>query len=575
MYLRKLLLPVLFTCSGWVSLAQQPASPYPQNYFRNPLDIPILLAGNFGECRPGHFHSGIDIKTNGKENLVVHAAADGYISRIKMEKGGFGHALYVKHPNGYTTLYAHLNDFVPELQKLLKAEQYKNESWQVDIVLDSMQYPVKKGQQIAWSGNTGASTAPHLHFEIRNTTTEHPLNPMLFGLPIVDKIPPKPEQIAIYDLRKGVYQQDPEIITLHKKGNVYVPSKDTIKVYTPEPALGINVNDFMNGSTNTLGYYTASVYMNNAMIITVRLDDIGYDETRYLHAFSDYKTKKLKGIWMQCLFEQLGNGLSHIYEYTSSYRRFSERGRLEANIGQVKTVRIDITDASGNKSTVSFLMQFNKPTDLPPVACDKKNLFNVNKANSFSNTNVAFVLDEKALYETMCFEFDRKRDADSYSDRFGISKSYIPVHTRFDLYLKPDKPVPFDLRDKIAAIYNDGTSETGMGMTNDDDWYKASVRNFGEYRLVADTIPPAIKSLQKENAVLTKAGAISFSATETTTSVKKFRGELDGKWICFEQRGNNFIYRFDEHCPPGKHTLVVTAADENDNTSRLTYNFTR
>src|SRR5438128_4590507 len=111
--------------------AQRPA--YPQGYFRNPLSIPILLAGNFGECRPGHFHSGIDIKTLGHENEPVYAAADGYVSRIKMEPGGFGHGIYITHPNGYTTLYAHLNNFVPKLQARVRAAQYAKESWTVDL----------------------------------------------------------------------------------------------------------------------------------------------------------------------------------------------------------------------------------------------------------------------------------------------------------------------------------------------------------------------------------------------------------------------------------------------------------
>ena len=152
-------------------------NPYPTNYFRNPLDIPILLAGNFGECRPGHFHSGLDIKTQGKENLPVYAAADGYISRIKTDKGGFGHALYLTHPNGFTTLYAHLNDYAPFLQEHLREQQYRNKRWNLDLSFTPDQFPVNKGQQIAWSGNTGSSTAPHLHFEVRDSKTEHPLNP--------------------------------------------------------------------------------------------------------------------------------------------------------------------------------------------------------------------------------------------------------------------------------------------------------------------------------------------------------------------------------------------------------------
>ena len=193
---------------------------YPKDYFRNPLDIPIVLAGNFGECRPNHFHSGIDIKTNEKENYKVYAAAEGYISRIKMEPGGFGHALYVAHPNGYTTLYAHLNDFMPAVQQYVTEQQYKIESWELDITVDPAKFPVKKGEQIAWSGNTGGSAGPHLHFEIRNSATEHPLNPLLFGLPVVDKIPPRPTQLAFYPMPHGIYSLDPQVVKLKNKAHM-------------------------------------------------------------------------------------------------------------------------------------------------------------------------------------------------------------------------------------------------------------------------------------------------------------------------------------------------------------------
>jgi murein DD-endopeptidase MepM/ murein hydrolase activator NlpD len=173
---------------------------YPTNYFRNPLSIPIYLAGNFGECRPNHFHSGIDIKTLGKENLPVHAAASGYVSRIKLDAVGFGHAIYITHPNGFTTLYAHLNNFEPHLQAFVKAQQYVQKKWNIDVTLKPDQFPVSQGEFIAYSGNTGSSTAPHLHFEIRNTLSEHPLNPMLFGLPIADTVAPVPLTLYVYDL---------------------------------------------------------------------------------------------------------------------------------------------------------------------------------------------------------------------------------------------------------------------------------------------------------------------------------------------------------------------------------------
>jgi hypothetical protein len=557
---KKISLEFFICCIALIVSAQQ----YPQGYFRNPLDIPIELAGNFGECRPNHFHSGIDIKTQGKENLKVYAVADGYISRIKMERGGFGHALYITHPNGYTTLYAHLNNFIPAVQKYTRDRQYEKENWEIDIQLKPSQFPIKKGQQIAWSGNTGGSTAPHLHFEIRSTETEHPLNPQLFGFSITDNIPPKPTQLAIYDLTKSIYEQKPQILALSNKGD-YVPATKTIQVNSPIVGVGLNVFDYMNGSTNTLAFYTAEVYMDDLPKGRILLDDIGYDVTRYLHAYADIKTRKATGNWVQLLFRLPGNNLKHLYQ------NFDQYG-MDIFDGKLHNIRIELKDVYDNLSTVSFGVQYTPPAI--PFSCDEQ-LMKPGETSSFEHPNIKFKLNEDALYDDVCFRFSTSKDINSLSDKYTLHESGVPIHSYFLLYIKPNKPVPFELRDKLAMIYSDGNDENGRAAKYDTErWYTAKVRNFGTYRLVADTVAPTIKNLQQGND-LSKAKSMSFTATDNITSVKEFRAELDGKWLCFEQRGSTYFYIFDEHCSKGKHTLVVTAKDENDNIRTLKYSFTR
>src|SRR4051812_39094037 len=159
------------------------AQPYPQDYFRNPLNIPLQLVANFGEIRANHWHMGLDIRTQQKVNLPVYAAADGYVSRVSVEPGGFGQAIYINHPNGYTTVYGHLNSFFPALAAYVKEQQYAKESWAINLILTPDLFPVKKGMLIARSGSTGASEGPHVHFEIRDTKTENCLNPLLFNFP--------------------------------------------------------------------------------------------------------------------------------------------------------------------------------------------------------------------------------------------------------------------------------------------------------------------------------------------------------------------------------------------------------
>lgn len=564
--MRKLILSVILSFSFIICESKTDGGSYPQGYFRNPLDIPILLAGNFGECRPNHFHSGIDIKTGGKENLPVYAAAEGYVSRIKMEKGGFGHALYVTHPEGYTTLYAHLNNFIPALQDYLKKAQYEKESWAMDIALKPEQFPVRKGEQIAWSGNTGASTAPHLHFEIRDTKTEHPLNPLLFGLPVSDDKAPVPVQLAFYDLNQSIYEQQPRIVALKGKTNSYSVSGDTVLLNTDKLGIGLNADDFMNGSSNTLNFYTASWYVDNVVKGTILLDDIGYDVTRYLHAYIDYKTKKEKKSWFQLLFQLPGNMLDHIYSATDA-----DRGAIRLADSLPHEVRIVLKDAAGNVTSISFYMRSRGTS----AKQDCKNLFLVNETNKLESANIRFTLDKTSLYDNVCFNLARRNDENSLSDRFELEDSRVPVHNYFDLSIKPNKPVAFALRDKVVLMYSDGKDESGKAAKPENGWYSAPVRAFGTYWLQVDTSAPVITAVQKQGANLSKSARLSFSVKEAMTSVKTFRALLNGKWLCFEPRGELFFYTFDEHCPRGKHKLEITASDESNNQSRFVFTFVR
>lgn len=543
------------------------AKEYPKDYFRNPLNIPILLAGNFGECRPGHFHSGIDIKTNGKENLPVYAAASGYISRIKLEPGGFGHAIYITHPNGYTTLYAHLNDFTPALQLLVRSRQYQKKEWTLDQSFTSEQYPVAKGQQIAWSGNTGGSTAPHLHFEIRDTRTEHPLNPLLFGFAVTDNIAPVPYQLALYDLRRSVYEQQPRMLILKKRGAAYEPLPDTIQVSTDQLGLGIYVQDYMNGSDNTLSFYTANWYAGTSLQGTMTLDDIGYEETRYLNACADYTIKQQTGNWFNSCFLLPANQLKKIYSNLSR-----ENGAIFLAGNEPQPLSLVLQDAMGNTSTVALRVVLKKDST-GTAPCER--LFKAGSPAQLDHPNIRFTMPAGTLYDDACFRFTSAYDPASLSARYQLHTAEVPLHNYFELSVKPDKPVPFALTGKVVLLCDEGSSVSGRAAVLKDGWYSARVRSLGNYRLVTDTAAPLIQPLQKNGSVVTGKKEIRFRVTDNRSSVKEFRGMLNGQWLCFEQHGSYWFYRFDSYCPKGKHTLQLSATDENGNERRMSYTITR
>ena len=543
------------------------AQKYPQGYFRNPLDIPILLAGNFGECRSNHFHSGLDIRTQSRENLPVYAAADGYVSRVRMQNGGFGHALYLSHPNGYTTLYAHLNDFAPEIQAYMKDEQYRRKSWTLDLYVPASKFPVKKGDLIAYSGNTGSSLAPHLHFEIRDSKTEHPVNPALFGFDIVDNIPPKLSQIVLYNMKRSIYEQKLKTINIATNKDGYVVKKDTVFIEFPLVGIGFKANDYMNNSTNTLTYHIAELSMDEQVQCRLTLDDIGYDVTRYMNAFADYSQKRKGNGWVQCMFRLPGNHLPGVYEHNKN------KGALDISDGKPHEVLLSMTDAFGNTSAAKFYLKFIGEVNDTLPECE--HIFKVNQPNSFVHPNVKFALDRNDIYDEICFEFSEEADMKAYSARYHLHDLTVPIHSYFMLYIKPDKPVPFELRSKIALVENEGGgSESAKAATYDNGWYRAPIRNFGEYRLEVDTNPPKIIPMQSRTALL-KSSRITFKVSEDVTSVDKFVAKLDGNWIPFEQTGDVFYYEFDDHCGKGDHVLNVTATDENGNTETIEYTFKR
>ncbi|MBV8254276.1 MAG: M23 family metallopeptidase [Chitinophaga sp.] len=537
---------------------------YPQGYFRNPLNIPIELAGNFGELRPNHFHSGMDIKTQQKENLPVHAAADGYVSRIGVSHTGFGNVLYITHPNGYTTVYAHLNTFFPALQSYVKHQQYQNESWAADIEIPAGKFPVRKGDLVAYSGNTGGSAGPHLHFEIRNTTTEKPLNPLLFGFNIADTKAPDVYRIAVYDRDRSIYEQQPIMIPVKKVGSTYVTTQPVIHVNVAKAGLALTAVDRMNNVPNTYGIYEATLIHNNEPDIDFELDNIGYDETRYLNAHIDYKVKKSGGPFLQLMFSLPGNQLD-------IYHDLKGNGTIDLSDGAVHQMEIQVKDAYGNTSVVKFaLQQSGEPT--APRSC--ANTMYPDAKNIFENNQVEFYLDERALYDNICFRYAEipANGPKDKSNDYQLHTALVPVHDYFDVRLKANKPIPEDLQSKVVMVREgEGSSTSATKLEN--GWYIGNFRDFGKFHLEIDTIAPKVTPLGiKPGAVLSKAGKISFAMSDAS-GIKSYRAELDGKWLMFSRKGNVLTYTFDEHCQPGTHTLVMKVTDiaGNEGTYRLTF----
>ncbi len=561
--------------SGSVGISAQTQTPgqYPRNYFRNPLNIPILLAGNFGECRPNHFHTGLDLKTNGKENERVYAAADGYVSRISISHSGYGNALYIAHPNGYTTVYGHLNDFYSQLQQYVIDQQYAQEQWNIDIILQPGQFPVKKGQFIAFSGNTGGSTGPHLHFEIRNTSTEHVLNAALFGLPVQDNVAPVPRSIAIYGAA-SMYMQNPVLKPLKKKGTWYEPLTRGLTTNEPFVRIGVLADDYMPGSHNKLGVYQMRLYMDDTLQASWSLHDIDFSLNRYVNAFADYKLKEEGRGWYQTLFRVPGN---HWDGYTFLNAR---NGLLDISDGESHRVHIELTDAAGNTSGIQFSLTCPGAAKTAEGTCT--NLWSAGAAQELATSTLFFAVDNQALYDDICFSYTETASPLNYSAVVQLGDGKIPLQTYATLGVKLTRLLPFELRGKLIfahrikpAALPGNNPQDAMAARFEKGWAYASVRTFGNYYVTVDTIGPSIEPARK-NVNMGSLPQLQFVVKDDKTSVKKFRATLNGNWARFVRAGNTYTYKWDErHIAKGPVELIIQAWDENDNLSSRTFNFSR
>lgn len=572
--IRKLLFLFFFLLNVSIGQAQFfKAKDYPQDYFAYPVIAAKSLSANFGELRPNHFHMGFDCRTDRAQNKKVLAAADGYIAKVKVEPWGYGRAIYINHPNGFTTLYAHLNDFYPELENYVKEQQYRLQSWAVYLDIPENLFRVTKEMFIAYSGNTGGSMGPHLHFEIRDTKTDKVLNPSLFNFPIPDNVAPDVFRLAVYDRSLSTYEQIPKLYSLKRVNGIYVTTPSLISVNTNKVSFGISASDRYTGSSNRNGIYETVLYENDKTIMGFQLDSIGYDETRYLNGHIDYKYKSGGGSYIQHVSKLSGynNGV---------YKTTNGDGVINIDDQKVHNIKLEVKDANGNTSIVQFdINQSGKFTESQietSATFFQQNIFHPGYINTFENENIRFYLPENSLYDSICFEYKETATADFTI--FQLHNTSVPLHSYFPVSIKAVTPLPDKMiLHRFANGKDDYAKAEPVTNGKDTGWYKASFREFGSFKLMIDTEPPVITPIGfRDGMNCSKQQRIVFDIKDNAEDLKSFTGTLDGNWLRFSNdKGRRFIYEFDEKCPEGEHELKITAADLVGNVTEKTYRFTR
>jgi len=540
---------------------------YPQGYFANPLHIPMSLSANFGELRPNHWHMGLDIRTDQKENVPVFASGDGYVAHIGIRPQSFGKFIIINHPNGYSTLYAHLNEFYPALEKYVREKQTEKESWTIEIDFSEKDFKVKKGNEIAKSGNTGGSEGPHLHFEIRETKTGRSLNPLLFGMPLQDDVAPTLLKLAMYDRSISTYDQTPKIFPLKKTDSGYVILKmPLLKTAFKRLSFAIQAVDKFTGSQNGNGIYTARIFKDEEPIAEFVLDEIDYSETEYVNAQIDYRYYKAGKGYFQHISPLPG-------KEERVYHIYNGDGLIHLDDTLQHTITIQVGDANENFSTTSFRIQFTNS-----ISIDKSD----RKPNNFIPGNVNVVekkdfeafLPEKCIYDTIQSVYNSTNSTlpNAVSALHQLNDNSYPVHEEMTIRIKPTIQVKKEWRDKIVIQRNGGNAV--LKPVWQGEWLSAKTGAFGSFIALVDLNPPQLNNIGKGDTVnLSPASRIVFTPTDNS-GIKSFRAELDGKWLMFtNDKGRSWIYKFDEQCPFGVHELKVRVEDIVGNVTEKTWWF--
>lgn len=515
-----------------------------------PMDIQPVLTGNFGEIRYNHFHSGIDISTFSKTGIPVHSVDSGYVSRIRVSPFGYGLAVYVNHPNDYTTVYGHLSAFSSDLQTFVSGMQQHLQSYEVDIYPEPGKFQVNKGETIAFSGNTGSSSGPHLHFEVRETDSEFPLNPLLFHLPVRDVVAPKASRIYFYNTDMPWRDAIESDALLYNSKQEEYQVKSVINLPEGEIGIGLEAFDQMIDGANHNGIYEIRLDTNGQQAYDFRMDRFSFDDSHFINAHIDYKQRLLHGKKIMLCYRQPG-------DFAPYYPNGNINGKIKIRAGKSMNVRIVLKDVSGNQSFIIVAIHGQEKEEKELSS----GLQEYDKTLKFNDDYIRVVVPPLALYYNAPVVIKKAPcPAEAVSLAYRIGNVYIPIQHYFDIILK-NPEVPDSLKSKILLIRLDHKNRriASRGKWVGGDFYGSS-RAFGTFYLASDQRAPVITPLSKS---LSAESTFRYKLSDNLAGVQYYEVRLDGQWILAEYSGKSHTLS----CKPGKlpddmeHILEIIVKD--------------
>ncbi|GLB54061.1 peptidase M23 [Neptunitalea chrysea] len=542
---------------------------YPKSDFISPLKIPLILAGNFGELRSNHYHAGIDIKTQQRQGLKVFSVADGYVSRIKISHYGYGKALYITHPNGYTTVYGHLKKFSKEIQKYVVQKQYEDESYEIELFPTLTELPVKQGDIVAYSGNTGSSGGPHLHFEFRDTETENIINPILFGMDVKDDSAPVFENIIAYTFnengqingKQGISQLN---FSKQKDGSYLV---NRIKA-SGEIAFGIKGFDRQKGSFNHNGIYATEILVNGTKYLDLKFDTFSFAESNQINVYIDYARYINTHQRFQKTYIDKGNHLS-------IYNTKTNDGKITIEPGKDYSITIILKDIAGNATKI-YIPVHGEALPIKKTYPDTKTAYYIvaDRDNYYEIDNASIFFPANTFYKNEYLDL-KKKDKSLY-----VHNKEVPLHGTYGLTfdisnikdsLNIDKYFIASYTAKGSPIY-ETTRLKGKTLST-------RTKNLGRFEILKDNTPPSVRAVNfTNNQWISKYNYLVFKISDDLSGLHSYKATIDGKWILteYEYKKNTLTFNCEDLTFTGtKHKLELVVTDNVGNSTTFTRTFFR